>query len=175
MAQKPKPDSICFRFDLPEVELPSKRIALSIVARIYDLLGLLAPITIRCKVLLQEMWTQKITWDEPLTDNLLSHWNNIRNDLNFINKIELSRYILTSPTSTSEFHGFADASQRALVAPYIVGYILMDPTIHHFSFQSRRSRHFKLYLYLDLNYVTAYYQLEHGTKSNLQLTNTTQR
>ena len=72
MAWKSQPGNICFRFDFPKVDLPSKRIVLSIllVGRIYALLGLLSSITIHCKVLLQDMWIQKAIWDEALTDNV---------------------------------------------------------------------------------------------------------
>lgn len=113
MSWNPKKDNFLFRFDLPDVICPTKRSVLSIVARIFDLLGLLSPIVIRCKMLLQEMWVQNISWDEPLNSNLTKLWLQIKEDLSNIQNIQVPRYVLTSENSLGEIHGFADASQRA--------------------------------------------------------------
>jgi len=56
LAWKPASDSFCFHFDRPEIKLPTKRSILAITARIFDLLGLLSAVVIRCKILLQEIW-----------------------------------------------------------------------------------------------------------------------
>ncbi|XP_075157710.1 uncharacterized protein LOC142230976 [Haematobia irritans] len=113
MSWKPKEDVFTYRFELPDVMNPTKRSVLSIVSKIYDLLGLLSPIVIRCKILLQEMWVQNIGWDDPLTEHLKSLWLQIKSDLNYIHKVEVPRYVLTSNDTLGEIHGFADASQRA--------------------------------------------------------------
>ncbi|XP_067620077.1 uncharacterized protein [Eurosta solidaginis] len=85
MVWKPMRDEICFSFESNECSIATKRTILSTVAKIYDILGLLSPITIRCKILLQELWIQHMDWDEPLTQDLYSMWLQIKNDLNYIN------------------------------------------------------------------------------------------
>ncbi|XP_073820296.1 uncharacterized protein [Musca autumnalis] len=113
MSWKPQQDVFLYRFELPDITNPTKRSILSLVSKIYDLLGILSPIIIRCKILLQELWVQNIGWDDPLSDHLKALWFQIKDDLSFIHQVEVPRYVLTSPDRLGEIHGFADASQRA--------------------------------------------------------------
>ena len=69
-----------FRFDLPDVSNPTKRSILSIVAKIFDLLGLLSPIVVRCKMLLQELWVQNIGWDDSVNSSITKMWLQIKDD-----------------------------------------------------------------------------------------------
>jgi hypothetical protein len=48
----------------------TKRSVLRVIASIYDPLGLLSPITIQCKIFLQQLWQLKVNWDEPLPTGL---------------------------------------------------------------------------------------------------------
>lgn len=113
MSWKSKTDMFCFRFQLPKVVAPTKRSILSVVAKIYDLLGLLSPIVVRAKILLQEMWVQNCNWDDIISNPLKSLWLQIHEDLENIGKIEVPRYVLTTLEYRGEIHGFADASLRA--------------------------------------------------------------
>ncbi|XP_061387580.1 uncharacterized protein LOC133322632 [Musca vetustissima] len=113
MSWKPQQDVFLYRFELPDVTNPTKRSILSIVSKIYDLLGILSPIVIRCKILLQELWVQNIGWDDPLNDHLKALWLQIKEDLSYIHQVEVPRYVLTLSNRHGEIHGFADASQRA--------------------------------------------------------------
>ena len=83
------------------------------MAKIYDLLGILSPIVVRCKILLQEIWIQNYDWDDKLNEELKLLWLQIRDDFNFIRNIHIPRYVFTSLEVPGEVHGFADASQRA--------------------------------------------------------------
>lgn len=44
----------------------TKRVITSEVAQIFDPLGLISPVVIRAKVLLQELWLYKLNWDDEL-------------------------------------------------------------------------------------------------------------
>jgi len=46
------------------------RTVLSISARIYDVLGLVSPVVITCRILIQKIWRHKLDWDQPLPDDL---------------------------------------------------------------------------------------------------------
>ena len=60
------------------VEDPStKKEMLKIVAKIFDPLGLVTPITFYGKVFLQESWKEGLLWDEPLSDSLQDKWKEI--------------------------------------------------------------------------------------------------
>ena len=113
MSWKPRPDTFCFRFDFHSPDVATKRTVMSIIARIFDMLGLLAPIVIRCKIILQELWLQNLSWDDPLPTHLNDLWQHSKTDLKNIQFIEVPRFVNTSSTELCEIHGFADASQRA--------------------------------------------------------------
>ena len=49
---------------------PTKRSVLKIIARIFDPLGLITPITTPLKVFLQKLFKQHLDWDEDLPDPL---------------------------------------------------------------------------------------------------------
>ena len=57
----------------PDTEF-TKRSVLKVIASIYDPLGLLSPITIQCKMFLQQLWQLKINWDEPLPIEKQEQW-----------------------------------------------------------------------------------------------------
>ena len=57
---------------VPEEDKPTKRIILSKVAGVFDLLGLASPFVVCAKVLLQEMWTKSLNWNEPIDHELSS-------------------------------------------------------------------------------------------------------
>lgn len=52
----------------------TKRFILSTVGQIFDPMGLVSPIIIRAKMLLQSLWKEKTSWDEPVSENLCKKW-----------------------------------------------------------------------------------------------------
>ena len=60
---------------------PTKRNIVSLVGRFYDPFGYLSPITIRLKVLIQDLCELKIDWDQPLDGAILSKWQALISDL----------------------------------------------------------------------------------------------
>ena len=61
---------------ISEIKMPtnvdklSKRKMLQILAAIYDPLGLLCPVMIKPKLLIQELWKERIGWDEKVPKRL---------------------------------------------------------------------------------------------------------
>ena len=89
---------------------------LQISSKTYDPLGLLSPVTIRAKLLIQELWQQKLEWDELLPLTLKTKWHSIAADIqeaseNTLPRCFFSEYV--SPTSTTYLHVFADSSLKA--------------------------------------------------------------
>lgn len=91
----------------------TKRGILSSISKIFDPLGLLSPIVIKSKMLLQEMWKNKLRWDEPISHEIQQAWLNLTKDLNELNDIKIPRKVVPAAGAKIELHGFCDASQKA--------------------------------------------------------------
>ncbi|XP_058987954.1 uncharacterized protein LOC131806984 [Musca domestica] len=65
---------------------------------------------------MQELWSAHVNWDEEVPKPILREWIKHRNDLQNLSTLRLCRWINTSDTTNTEFHVFADASNRAYVA-----------------------------------------------------------
>ena len=70
---------------------PTKRNIVGIATRFYDPLGFVSPITIRFKMLFQELCENKVGWDEPLSGNLLSRWKSLASNFQGIS-ISIPRF-----------------------------------------------------------------------------------
>ncbi|XP_076384921.1 uncharacterized protein LOC143263875 [Megalopta genalis] len=91
----------------------TKRVISSEIARIYDPLGLLGPVIIVAKLLLQELWTLKIDWDESLPMTIHAKWLQYYTKLPLLNDVRFQRKVIISSATTLELHGFCDASEKA--------------------------------------------------------------
>ncbi|XP_025407359.1 uncharacterized protein LOC112681309 [Sipha flava] len=92
----------------------TKRNVLAEIASIFDPLGLINPITVRLKLVMQKLWQLSVDWDEPLPTDLLNEWRKNREDLDSINSLVINRLITDSSKNCSvQIHGFADASISA--------------------------------------------------------------
>ena len=103
-----------------ENELPTKRFILKVVASVFDPLGVLSPIVIKLKCLMQQVCQMKAGWDEQLNDELRKKWNNILKGVSALPPCHVSRNYLQSrnleDVESCEIHGFCDASGTAYAA-----------------------------------------------------------
>ena len=82
--------------------------------RLYDPLGFLAPVTVQVKILMQELWQQKIKWNEPLDKPYKIRWQKTAREIDESSKVVLPRcYSMTSDIAKPILHVFADASVKA--------------------------------------------------------------
>lgn len=89
----------------------TKRIILSIVGQIFDVLGLIGPVILRAKVFLQELWKQHIDWDEEIPCDLLNKWLAFYKNLHVLNNLRVPRHTLLENPCNIQIHVFSDASQ----------------------------------------------------------------
>jgi hypothetical protein len=95
----------------------TKRSILSLVARLYDPLGWASPIVISAKILMQELWLQKLDWDSPIPPDMQERWNEYCSGLSELNNVRIPRWTRMHRDNVGiELHGFADASTRAYAA-----------------------------------------------------------
>ena len=90
----------------------TKRSISSVIVRIYDPLGLLAPVIVRAKIILQRVWSLKVDWDESLPANLHSKWNWYNAKLPLLNDIRFTRKTIIKSAIEIELHGFCKASEK---------------------------------------------------------------
>lgn len=74
---------------------PTKRNLLSEISKLFDPLGLINPIIVSAKILLQQLWKLKIDWDQTLPAEIIKTWNDIRTDFNSLNNIKIPRYLMS--------------------------------------------------------------------------------
>ena len=89
----------------------------------FDPLGFLGPVTVRCKLLMQKLWTGKQPWDTPLPEEVKNEWNALQKDLcEVVTSVKIPRYYFENSDKNKEtsLHIFVDASNSAYGA---CGYI----------------------------------------------------
>ena len=108
-------DSLAVRVNwTPNSEIVTKRIILKFVSSIYDPLMITAPATLPIKLLIQECWKEKITWDQILPANKLARWFKLYNETKkAISNSFPRRYWSFNGDGTIYLHVFCDASKEA--------------------------------------------------------------
>ncbi|XP_015120540.1 uncharacterized protein LOC107043522 [Diachasma alloeum] len=112
----PNTDRLKFSIHLSADTKTTKRIILSEIAQLFDPLGLLSPVVIRAKALLQQLWLEKKDWDDELSPHLVQKWAQFREELSQVEQLSIPRWLGCRKESQVEIHGFSDASLLAMSA-----------------------------------------------------------
>lgn len=92
----------------------TKRTILSSISQIFDPLGLIGPVVILAKILMQRLWQLHIAWDESVPTDIHSTWFQYRSQLQILNALRIPRWLSNANELTHvEIHGFCDASEQA--------------------------------------------------------------
>ena len=105
-----------FKENAPDAEMKyTKRNFLKKIATLFDPVVLLAPFTIRAKILLQEMWMAGLNWDEELTEPLANSAQVWFSELPDLTQIQIPRCPVVKGKQIDKvsLHTFADASEDA--------------------------------------------------------------
>lgn len=103
----------CTIGEFSKISRITKRSILSTTASIFDPLGLVAPVVVVAKLIIQMLWRLKLSWDSALPLEIHTKWSTFIQQLEHLKKLSTPRHgICSSPTSL-ELHGFADASESA--------------------------------------------------------------
>ena len=92
----------------------TKRTLLSQISLLFDPLGIISPITIRGKILIQEAWKEKLDWDTVLPEYYSLEWEKLKEGCILGAKVTIPRQVDTSKNGNLQLHIFCDdASSRA--------------------------------------------------------------
>ena len=106
-------DQFQFKLTTPQTDTATRRIILSTVASVYDPIGLIAPFTLKGKILLQDLCKLNSGWDEPITGEHLFRWMKWSSELSQLKSIKVDRCYKPHDFGTvakCELHHFSDAS-----------------------------------------------------------------
>ncbi|XP_041471855.1 uncharacterized protein LOC121421260 [Lytechinus variegatus] len=107
-------ESDTFRFRVTFQDKPlTRRGVLSTVMSVYDPLGLLAPLLLPGKIILQDLCRTSAAWDDPLPDLLQDRWNKWKTDILQLERVSIDRCYKPEDfgeVKNVELHHFCDAS-----------------------------------------------------------------
>ena len=102
---------------IPEEETqPTKRGILGKMAKIYDPLGLIAPLTLTAKQIYRELCEAKVQWDTKINGELLHRWKKWEQQLPREQQVPRSIASYQEALQEVELHSFGDASERGVGA-----------------------------------------------------------
>lgn len=107
-------ESDAFKFRIVMQDRPlTRRGILSTVSSVYDPLGFLAPLLLVGKGLLQDLCRGKVSWDDPIPENVRSRWLKWRDELHHLEDFTVRRCFKPEGFGTvisTQLHHFSDAS-----------------------------------------------------------------
>ncbi|XP_053596241.1 uncharacterized protein LOC128668099 [Microplitis demolitor] len=109
----PRDDTLFYTISAPASEATTKRAILSQIAKLFDPLGLLGPIIVYAKIIMQLLWKAGLAWDESIPISIHSLWAQFRAQLSMIEELRFKRSVAFSGAVDVQLHGFCDASERA--------------------------------------------------------------
>ena len=104
-------DSFFYTIQQPP-EIYTRRKVLSVIASVFDPMGLVSPFILLGKQILQEVCSLGLDWDAPLPDPLITRYKDWCEQLSSLSEIRIQRCVKPPDFTVSsvEFHHFADAS-----------------------------------------------------------------
>ncbi|XP_074037923.1 uncharacterized protein [Leptinotarsa decemlineata] len=113
-----------FSYTVESLDHPcTKRTILSSVARVFDSLGILAPLTFFTKHLIQHLWSMGLDWDQVPPIDVLEKWEKYRAELPLISNLSITGPLCEETFLKCELHGFADSSEKGYAAVIYFRYL----------------------------------------------------
>ena len=105
-----KQDLISVNFQpAKEITETTKRGILRGMARVYDPLGIAAPVVLKAKTLYRQACEEKLPWDKQLPESLAKQWQKWQRQLP--ESISVPRSVSVKAVKDIQLHGFGDASK----------------------------------------------------------------
>ncbi|KAK7574411.1 hypothetical protein V9T40_011602 [Parthenolecanium corni] len=114
----PGSDKFCIKLNLKLETMGAtvtKRLMMSYLARTFDPLGLISPVCLRGKLMIQTLWQMGLDWDVPVSVEVADGFREYLLDLSKMAQFTIPRYCCF-PGSKTQLVGFCDASAKAYCA-----------------------------------------------------------
>ena len=114
--------------------VPTKRVVLSVIARLFDPLGFLTPFVIIAKCLFQQLWEYHVGWDDPLPEDCAGLFSRWLGNCEVVRSLEVPRCYSQGAVgrwseAIKELHVFADASPKAYGAVVYLRMVFPDGSV----------------------------------------------
>ena len=108
-------DTLSFQLKCDISSIRTKREMLSVLSSIYDPLQLLSPLILPGKLIFQQATSLKLSWDDPLPDDVTSQWKAWARSLDAVSDLRFPRCIKPSQFDDADLtlHHFSDGSNSA--------------------------------------------------------------
>ncbi|XP_014239598.1 uncharacterized protein LOC106661013 [Cimex lectularius] len=107
----PDGDLFDFRVEL-EPRSSTKRNILSTVARIFDPLGFLSPVTLYLKGLIKQLWQEGADWDHPPSPEVTLKWKRVLAEFAQLTEVRIPRFLGIRENTRLNLYGFCDVSEN---------------------------------------------------------------
>ena len=103
----------------------------SMVNSIFNHMGLISPINVKAKLLIQEIRRRSLGWDKELPRDLIDQWNLRKNSVVNLSSFTVTRLVNFKSTETEkvELHLFTDASVKVYGATAYINLIMWYVTV----------------------------------------------
>lgn len=116
----PKTDEFVFKVIIKNQRPTTKRQLFAQIATLYDPVGFLAPMIIKARILMQNVWQEGVEWDGKLPEELINQWEKMKSEFPLIENAKVPRWVNIEPKANIQLHGFCDASGDAYSATLYV-------------------------------------------------------
>ncbi|KAL4718453.1 hypothetical protein ACJJTC_000465, partial [Scirpophaga incertulas] len=110
----PSQDLLTFRPAPHSIDVLTKRSLLSHVMKVYDPLGLLMPVIVWGRILIQKLWREGIDWDSPLPDKYVAECHDWFCQLQDTANLQIPRwYMIKADPTDIQLHVICDGGEQA--------------------------------------------------------------
>ncbi|XP_058063850.1 uncharacterized protein LOC131213751 [Anopheles bellator] len=91
----------------------TKRGLIAKICKLYDPVGILQPVIITAKVMMQDLWREDLAWDDYVSPATVQEWNKFTSQLPLLRQLHIPRMASPSGPTTLRIDGFCDAYVKA--------------------------------------------------------------
>ncbi|XP_039760333.1 uncharacterized protein LOC120633963 [Pararge aegeria] len=106
-------DAFYFKISVPDDVTCTKRSILSTVARLWDIMGFVAPTVVYAKILIKMLWQLNLDWDTVAPPHIIKMWRQFCDELPALNKLHIPRHVGVTTDCEVTLLGLSDASLAA--------------------------------------------------------------